>query len=260
MEEIKLAVQKREGKSTKKALSSLRAASKIPGVIYGGQKPPVQVALPEKEFVDARRRGGLNAILRLELGGETETVIVKDLQLHPVTDRPIHADFQRISLTQKIDAKVPLRIVGEAPGVKLLGGVLQHELRVLTVRALPTNIPQSIQVDISSLGIGDHIQVKDLKVASELELLDAPERMVVHVSVVKEEVAEAPAVPTGEEAAAAALAAGEAPAEPELVSTKGKKDEEGKLVKETAKAASPAPAEKGKESAKKEPAKKETAK
>jgi len=260
MEEIKLAVQKREGKSTKKALSSLRASSQIPGVIYGGKKPPVQVAFPEKEFIEARRRGGLNAILRLEFGGETETVIIKDLQLHPVTDRPVHADFQRISLTQKIEAKVPLRIIGEAPGVKLSGGVLQHELRVLTVRALPTEIPQSIPVDISSLGIGDHIQVKELQVAPGLEVLDAPERMVVHVSVVKEEVAEAPAAPTAEEAAAAAAAAGEAPAEPELVATKGKKDEEGKLIKETAKAAPAAGAEKGKEPAKKEPAKKEAAK
>src|SRR5438046_8096870 len=118
MEEIKLAVEKKEAKGTKKVLSTLRAESKIPGVIYGGDKPPVEVALGEKELLAARKKGGVNAILHLRLGDADETVIVKALPRHPVTDRPVHADFQRISLTKKIDAKVPLQIKGEAPGVK----------------------------------------------------------------------------------------------------------------------------------------------
>src|SRR6476646_6812862 len=140
MEEIKLSVEKRDGAGTKKQLSTIRGASKIPGVIYGGDKPAVQVALSEKDLLAARKKGGVNAILHLELGGKSETVIVKELQRHPVTDRLVHADFQRISLTQKIEAKVPLHIVGEAPGVKNSGGLLQHELRELRVRALPTKI------------------------------------------------------------------------------------------------------------------------
>lgn len=246
MEEIKLTVETREGKGTKKELSTLRAGARIPGVIYGGDKPPIRVALSEKELMAARKKGGLNAILHLQLGTATETVIVKELQLHPVTDRPVHADFQRISLTQKIEAKVPLRIVGEAPGVKVGGGVLQHELRTLSVKALPANIPHAIDVDVSGLEINHHLLVKDLKVPSEIEVLDSPDHMVVHVTIVKEEVAAVAPVVAAEGAEAAA-------GEPEVASTKGKKDEEGKLVKETAKAA-PAP-EKGKEPAKKEAAK-----
>lgn len=240
MEEIKLVVEKKEGKGTKKALSDIRGAAKIPAVIYGGSKPPVQVALSEKELMAARKKGGANAILHLQIGSQSETVIVKELQRHPVTDRPVHADFQRISLTQKIEAKVPLRIIGEAPGVKNNGGLLQHELRELRVRALPTKIPQFIDVDVSGLEINGHLLVSDLKAGEGVEVIDDPRHMVVHVTIVKEEVAEAPATPAaGAEGAAA---------EPELAAAKGKKDEEGKVIPKEAKA--PAAAEKGKEAKK----------
>lgn len=248
MEEIKLTVEKRDGASSRKELSALRGASRIPGVIYGGDKPALQVALSEKELLAARRKGGVNAILHLELGGKKETVIVKALQRHPVTDRLVHADFQRISMTEKIEARVPLHIVGEAPGVKNSGGILQHELRELRVRALPADIPQSIDVDVSKLELNMHLLVNELPVGKGIEVLDAADHMVVHVTQAKAEVVEAaPAA-----AAAAGAAEGAAPAEPESSSTKGKKDEEGKLVKEQAKPGAAPAAEKGKEPAKKE--------
>jgi len=246
MEEIKLVAEKREGASTKKQLSASRAGNRIPGVIYGGDKPPVQVTLAEKELMAARKKGGANAILHLQVGGGAEeTVIVKELQRHPVTDRPVHADFQRISLTKKIDAKVPLHIVGEAPGVKDHGGTLVHDLRENRIRALPTKIPQSINVDISSLQLNQNLTIKDLTIPADVEVLDAADHLVVSITLVKEEVVAAPAaaVPGAEGAAAPT-------AEPESSSTKGKKDEEGKVLPKDAKAA-PA-AEKGKEPAKKE--------
>lgn len=243
MQEIKLKADVREGKSTKKDLSSRRAKAQVPGIVYGGDQPPVKVALSEKDLLAARKKGGVNAILHIEVAGKTETVIVKALQRHPVTDRAVHADFQRISLTEKIVAKVPLRIVGEAPGVKTEGGVLQHELREFSVRALPTKIPQHIDVDISSLALNGHLSVKDITVPSDIEVLDSPEHLVVHVTAIKVEAEPEAAAAVPAEGAAAA-------AEPEVASTKGKKDEEGKLVKETAKPGAPAAAEK------KEPAKK----
>ncbi|MBI5631529.1 MAG: 50S ribosomal protein L25 [Elusimicrobia bacterium] len=245
MEELKLVVEKRDGKNTKGELSTLRAAAKIPAVIYGGDKPPVQVALSEKELLAARKKGGVNAILHLQLGKAQETVIVKELQRHPVTERLVHADFQRILLTQEIEAKVPLQIMGEAPGVKNSGGILQHELRVLSVKALPTHIPQFIEVDVTGLELNQAVHVKDLKVGSDLKILDDAEHIVVHVTQVKEEVAAVAAPAAGEEAAATA-------AEPELSATKGKKDEEGKPLPKAAASAAP---EKGKEPAKKEGAK-----
>jgi large subunit ribosomal protein L25 len=247
--DIKLNAKVRENKGSKKELSTLRKDFQIPGVVYGGDKPSVKVALSEKALLEARKKGGVNAVLHLDLGGQTETVIVKELQKHPVTERPIHADFQRISLTQKITAKVPLKIIGLASGVKNEGGLLQHELRELTIKALPTKIPQFIELDVTSLNMNEHFAVKDIKVPADLEVLDDAEHLVVHVTTVKVE--EAAAAPVAA-AAATAEGAAAAPAEPESASTKGKKDEEGKLVKETAKAGAPAAAGDKKEPAKKE--------
>lgn len=229
MQEIKLQAQTRGGAGTKKVLSALRSESKIPGVVYGGANPPILLMLAEGELMEARKRGGANAVLRLTVGDSAETVIIKELQRHPVTDRVIHVDFQRISLTQKIEAKVPLHVEGQAPGVKLSGGILEHDLRTLTVKALPTNIPAHITVDVSQLEINGHILVRDLKVPADIEVLDSPDHVVVHVTTMKVEEAAPAAVVTAE--------GGAAPAEPESASTKGKKDEEGRLVKPAAQAA-----------------------
>lgn len=243
--EITLNVEVRAAKGSKKELSTMRAGARIPAVVYGGEKSPVNIALSEKELMAARKKGGVNAILHLKHEKGTETVVVKELQRHPVTDRPVHADFQRISLTTKIEAKVPLNIVGEAVGVKVGGGMLTHELRELRIKALPTAIPQHIDVDITALELHQVFAVKDLKLAAGIDVLDAADHVIVRVAVAKEIEVAAPvaAVPGAEGAAAAA--------EPESASTKGKKDEEGKLVKETAPAGAPAAG------AKKEPAKKE---
>jgi large subunit ribosomal protein L25 len=245
--EITLNVEVRAAKGTKKELSTLRTGSKIPAVVYGGQKGPVNIALSEKELMAARRKGGVNAILHLKHEKGTETVVVKELQRHPVTDRPVHADFQRISMTQKIEARVPLNVIGEAIGVKIGGGMVNIELRELRIKALPTAIPQHIDVDITALELHQMLLVKDLKLDAGIDVLEPSDNVIVRIAVAKEIEVAAPvaAVPGAEGAAAAA-------AEPESSNTKGKKDDEGKLVKETAPAAG-APAA----GAKKEPAKKE---
>lgn len=247
--EIKIDVDVRAAKGSKKELSSLRAASRIPAVVYGGEGAPLNIALSERELMDARKKGGVNAILRLKHAKGEETVMVKELQRHPVTDRPVHADFQRISLTQKIDARVPLLVTGVATGVKDFGGMLAIDLRELRIKALPTKIPQHIEVDVTKLGLHEALHVGDLKLPEGVEVVDDAKAVVVHVTIAKVEVVEEPAA--GAVPAEGAAAA----AEPESSNTKGKKDEEGKLVKETAKPGAPAAAA-GKEAAK-APAKKE---
>ena len=247
--EITLNVEVRAAKGTKKELSTLRAGSRIPAVVYGGEGGPINIALSEREFMDARKKGGTNAILRLKHPKGEETVMVKELQRHPVTDRPVHADFQRISLTQKIDARVPLIVIGIAAGVKDFGGMLAYDLRELRIKALPTKIPQKIEVDVTKLGLHEALHVADLVLPEGGEVVDDPKAVVVHVTIAKVEVVEEVAAAVPAEGAAAA-------AEPESSNTKGKKDEEGKLVKETAKPGAPAAGDK-KEAAKKEPAKKE---
>src|SRR5271170_1842338 len=121
MQEILLNVEIRDTKSTKKSLSEFRSKRLIPAVVYGGDKPPMTVVVPEKDLTKATKTGGANAILHLKHANGEDTVILKMLQHHVVTHQPIHADFQRISLKEKIEVKVPLHVVGEAPGVKLHG-------------------------------------------------------------------------------------------------------------------------------------------
>ncbi len=242
--EITLNVEVRAEKGTKKALSTLRAQSRIPAVVYGGEKAPITVALSEKELMAGRKKGGANAIFRLKHAKGEETVIVKELQRHPVTDRPVHADFQRISLTTKIEAKVPLEFVGESVGVKTNGGMLSIDMRELRIKALPTAIPQHIEVPVAALDLNQIIHVKDIALPAGVEVLDAVDAAVIRCVVAKEIEVAAPAAATPADGAAPA-------AEPESSNTKGKKDEEGKLVKEAAKPGAPAA------DAKKEPAKKE---
>ncbi len=244
--EITLNVEVRAAKGTKKVLSTLRASSTIPAVVYGGTKAPILLALSEKDLMAARRKGGANAILRLKHAKGEETVIVKELQRHPVTDRPVHADFQRISLTQKIEAKVPLNIVGEAPGVKTSGGMMSIDMRELRIKALPAAIPQHVDVDVSKLELHQSIHVKDLTLPAGVEVLDSVDAAVIRIVLAKVEVVAEP-VP-------GAVVEGAVAAEPESAATKGKKDEEGKLTKEAVKPGAPAA------DAKKEPAKKEGSK
>lgn len=238
--EITLNVEVREAKGTKKVLSTLRAASTIPAVVYGGTKGPILLALSEKEFMAARRKGGANAILRLKHAKGEETVIVKELQRHPVTDRPVHADFQRISLTTKIEAKVPLNIVGEAPGVKTSGGMMSIDMRELRIKALPTAIPQKIDVDVSKLELHQGISVKDLALPEGVEVLDSVESTIIRIVIAKVEVVAEPVPGVVVEGAVAA--------EPESASTKGKKDDDGKVIE---KAAAPTPAADAKKAPKK---------
>lgn len=252
---MKLIAEARKKAGVKKALSDIRAQAKIPAVIYGGGKPPVEIMLAARDLLDVRKKGGVNAVIELKVGEHTETVIVKALQRHPVTDRPVHADFQRISLTQKIEAKVPIVAVGveACPGIKA-GGVLSYELRELRVKALPTAIPQHIEVGISNLELHDHLAVKDLKLPTGVEVLDDAEHLVVSIATAKaiEVAAPAAAVPAAGAEGAAAPAA-----EPEIASTKGKKDEEGKLLPKDAKAAPAAGGKGAPAAAGKEPGKKD---
>ncbi|MBI4051657.1 MAG: 50S ribosomal protein L25 [Elusimicrobia bacterium] len=213
MEQIILTVDLREKKTTKGKTKALRQSRKVPAVIYGGKKSPLSVVVTEEDLLRTVRLAGANAILTLKHPEGSDTVILKQMQRHVVTDRPIHIDFQRISMKEKIEVKVPLKIVGEAPGVKLHGGILEHILRELKIRCLPTQIPHDIEVDVTGLEIGHGVAVKDLKIPQDLEVLEDLNHIIVNV-----------VVPTEEEAPVPEVAA-VASTEPEVIS-KGKKEEE----------------------------------
>lgn len=193
-----------------------RAAGQIPGVIYGHGETPMAVTVDGREFSTAMRshKGG-NAIVNLKVDGGEFTALVRDAQVDPLSRAIVHLDFQHISLTETIEVEVPVHPVGIAVGVKDGGGILELITRQLEVRCLPTAIPAAIDVDVTALAIGASIHVSDIR-AEGFTILTDPETTV--LTVVAPTVEEAPAAAEGEVAAAA-------PAEPEVVGAKGKKEE-----------------------------------
>ena len=216
----------------------LRAAGKIPAVLYGAQKGGEQPA-PEAVTIDPKpfmrilhSKSGLNTLITLKLQGAGDSrVLVKNVQLDPITHHPLHADLYRVNMDKKITVTVPILLKGDSRGVKQDGGVLDFVHREIEVETLPANIPDSIEVDVTDLGIGDSVHVRDLAANAAWTPLSDPDMMIVHVVIIKvvEEVVAAPAA--GAEGAAAVPAAGAAPAagatsaEPEVIK-KGKTDKE----------------------------------
>lgn len=196
-----------------------RSAGQIPGVLYGHGEDPIAVAVSAREFdVALRQHKGGNPIVNLAVGNSGEfTALIRDVQYDPLSRAILHLDFQHISLTEQIEVQVAIKLTGLAIGVKDGGGILEQALRELEVRCLPTQIPSSIEADVTKLAVGDSIHVRDLVVPNVTVLTDADTTIatVVPPTVMEEK---AP-----EEAAAEAAAGA---AEPEVIA-KGKKEEEG---------------------------------
>jgi large subunit ribosomal protein L25 len=181
MKEVQFNVEPREV-SNKHSLKTLKGQKKIAGVFYGKGEKPVPLYFDEKEFDKLMQQaGGGNILLKLKIHNDTKTAILKEVQRDILTHKPIHVDFQAVSLKDKIEVKVPVHIVGTSPGVKLSGGVLEHILRELSVKCLPTEIPNSIEVDVSTLDINQSIAVKDLKIGKEIEILQDPGSIIVNI-------------------------------------------------------------------------------
>jgi large subunit ribosomal protein L25 len=226
-EAVKLAVRTRTvlGKKSER----LRRQGILPGVVFGGHKDSIPVETDAHAFELGFRRWGSTTLLSLEgLDGDGTPALIHDVSRDPVTGRLLHIDFERVSLTERTHAEVPLHFVGASTAVKN-GAVLVHARDHVRVEAFPQDIPHSIEVDLSRLEtIDDAVHVRDLIVdTTKVEILDRPEELVVKAVPQKvEEVAPvvAPtvegAVPVegeaaeGEEGAAAAPAAGAKPGAP----------------------------------------------
>jgi large subunit ribosomal protein L25 len=221
MEQINFDVQIR--KTTGSARSrQMRRSNLIPGIVYGGDSKPTIIQADRKAYDRIyRQHAGESLIYHLNLVDEGKKVsdfpaIIKDVQLHPVTDEVIHIDFSRISLDKEIEIKVKVLPKGEAVGVKRDGGTLEHLMWELDVICLPTNIPHHLEADVTNLGVHDSIHVKDLVLPSGVRTKHDPESVVITVAGSMREETAAPAA-EGEAAAAGT--------EPEVL--KEKKKEEG---------------------------------
>lgn len=180
----------------------LRRAGLIPGVIYGGSDSSVSLSIDPKKL--SKTLGKENVLINLTIknGEETtgkKTAIVKEVQRDPVTQTILHVDFFEVSMDKPIEVEVPLELVGKAKGVAESGGVLEFAMRTLTIECLPSVIPDKIQVDISSLDIGDFLTVANIKVPETIKVISEPEKMIVTVvPPMTEEVIEAAAATPSE--------------------------------------------------------------
>jgi large subunit ribosomal protein L25 len=158
------------------AAAEMRAANTIPAVMYGPQTENVHFSVPELELERLLKAEDAQ-IVDVNIDGKSYSSIVKNVDFHPVTDRPIHADFYVYSESHPVTITLPVRISGSAPGV-LAGGRLDHNLKKVNVRCLPKDIPAHVKADISKLNINDTLRIKDLDFAGVTPLV-SPERTVV---------------------------------------------------------------------------------
>ena len=209
----------RTGKFNKNAARRVRAAGKIPGVLYGAGHDAVAVEVDPKHISKILfSETGHNTIFDVDLGDKSPVkAMVVDTQREPLKDRLIHIDLKRIAMDKALKVSVRVKLMGVPIGVKTAGGILDQVLREVEIECLPTDIPNHIDVDVSNLDVHDVLRVSDLPHSDKIRYLEAEDTTVAHVVTIREEVV---ATPEAEAVAAATDAAG-TPAEPE-VAKKGK--------------------------------------
>ncbi|MGA1199551.1 MAG: 50S ribosomal protein L25 [Candidatus Latescibacterota bacterium] len=212
-EQVMLKAEIRSGVG-KQVAKRLRAAGKLPAVVYGAKVAPIACSVDAKALEAALHKHGRNAIINLETGDQTQSTIVKELQQDFLRGNMIHVDFHCIDLTHKIVVEVMVESAGIPNGVRNEGGILEQMLHHIELECLPTEIPERVVVDVSALGIGDSLHVSDIT-------LENPEHTIITDA---ERTVFALAAPTvvrdtdGEESESAIT-------EPEVIE-RGKKDDE----------------------------------
>jgi len=212
--EITVRAEQRAGRGKNDA-RRLRSRGMVPLTVYGGEGEPVSAAAQLRELAAILRSDtGHNTIFTLDVEGVgAHQVLFLDRQIDPLHGRLMHADLRRLVRGQKVEITVPLHLVGEPAGVRDESGVLEQIVREIEISCRPDDIPDAIDVDVSSLGVHDVLHVSDIPADENIEILTSPETVIATVGVVREEEV-LPAVPVEEGLV-----------EPEVIG-KGKKEEE----------------------------------
>lgn len=195
MPELFLSVERRT-QTGKQFAKKLRRAGQVPGIYYLHGEETIPITLPEKELTKVLLSEA--NLIDVTFDGRKVKCIVREVQYDPVSGAPLHVDLMGIKLTEKITVEVPVRLVGVPKGVKETGGILNQQLREVEIECLPTEIPEHIDVDVSHLGIGDAIHVRDLALGN-IKVLEDPETSIAVVTpptVMKEVAEEAAPAPT----------------------------------------------------------------
>ncbi len=210
---MELASALREG-TGKEIVRKRLAQGKVPGVIYGKRLPTRVLEFDRKDlekFLSTARRG--TVVVKLSVDGDGRKAesyaVLKEVQSDPVTGRVIHVDFYEVALGQKFRIEVPLRLKGKAAGIEL-GGILEQTVRSLEVECTPDSVPETIEIDVSSLGIGDSLHLDDVVFPKGVQPMEKDRKMTivsVHAPKVEEVVTVAPEEAEGEAAPEAASVA-----------------------------------------------------
>jgi len=186
---LSLNVEKRDNKTS---ADKVRAASNIPAVYYGPKQASTSVSILMSDFKKVWKKAGESSVIILKDGSEDHEALIHEVDIHPVSGEPRHADFYVIEKGKKITVKVPLVFAGVSPAVKDKAAILIKVMREIEVEAAPKDLPHDLTVDISSLvEYNDTIHAKDLKVPAGVDLKVGPEEVVASVAEAKEEVVEA---------------------------------------------------------------------
>ena len=208
MERVVIKATKRD--VTGKKVSQLRREGKMPGVVYGHHIEPIAIVMDAREVTRAMIGLTPSSIVTIDIDGGDHAALIRERQRDYLRNKFIHIDFQAVSRTEKIRARIETVLEGNAPAVKNYNGIVLHEKEYIEVEALPEHLPERFVIDISNLNrIGDMIRISDMKIADDVTVFDDVNDVIVSISGVKED--------TGEEEAAGAD-------EPEVVE-KGKKEE-----------------------------------
>ena len=215
METVEITVTRRT-EHGKGPVRRMRASGKLPAVFYGPKRAAVSIVVSAHDFEHKfAHLEGSHLIRLLAAGGDGELhdkmVLLREIQRHPVTGNPLHADFYEVDLTRRLLVSVPLRFVGKAEGV-VAGGILQPILREVQVECLPTEIPDFLEIDVSHLGIHDTVHLAELKLPSGVSAVgDATLTLVTVLPPTIEAAKPVEAAEAAEAAAVAPAAEGEAP-------------------------------------------------
>ncbi|HHV34794.1 MAG TPA: 50S ribosomal protein L25/general stress protein Ctc [Syntrophomonadaceae bacterium] len=181
MESISLSAQRRE-RGPKRSVRTLRHQGMIPAVLYGREVGNILIQVPTKELEKIITEHSIGTtLINLDIANGEERdpylVMCREIQRDPIRRDLLHADFFQIVLTEEIETEVPVVLVGEAPGLKE-EGILQHMLRRVEISCLPTQMPEHLEVDISSLHMGDQVTVEDIEAPEGVQIMSEPDSVI----------------------------------------------------------------------------------
>lgn len=228
---FELVADPRDGVQGKGASRRLRRSGKVPAILYGGHNEPRQITLDHQNLLTLLvNERFFSTIIALKIKDETQAAIVKDVQRHPAKNQVVHMDLQRVLENEKIRMSIPLHFKGAAaaPGVKTQGGVVSHLLNNVEINCLPKDLPEYLELDLSTMEINDMKRLSDIPLPAGVELVDLAHGRDEAVVSVHHPRAEEVEAPTAEATAAAAAAAAPAAGAAAPAAAGDAKKEEGK--------------------------------